>query len=60
MAKPPVSRGLIMNVWNNFVKSLKTDRFGGKAVVIGDDCVGNRYYEIPADPRLVVSNKTEK
>lgn len=41
-------RGVIVQIWKNFVASITTKRLPGKEV--GRDHFGNKYFEIPADP----------
>ena len=51
MAKPPMRPGVIArlatNFWNSIVKGRQIDT---ASKVVGEDILGNRYYEIPADP----------
>ena len=52
MAKPPVRVGYVARIFQGFWNSLKNKRHHEEAsTVVGQDFKGNRYYEIPADPR---------
>ena len=52
MAKPPMRPGVLSRLATNFWNSLRYGRhMDQKSVVIGEDIFGNRYHEIPADPR---------
>ena len=51
MAKPPVRPGPFARLVTNFLNSWKKGRhIDSQAQVVGEDFLGNRYYEIPADP----------
>ena len=51
MAKPPMRPGVLTRAFTNFWNSIRHGRhLDQKAIVIGEDIFGNRYYEIPADP----------
>ena len=51
-AKPPYRPGPFLRVFINFFDSLAPRRmFPPKGNFIGGDPYGNKYYEIPADPR---------
>ena len=52
MSQAPKSRGLLRAIWTNFRKSLGVKQ-GEEGALIGRDPFGNRFYEIPADPRYV-------
>lgn len=41
-------RDLLLNIWRNFVKSIRPRQFNGR--YMGSDLFDNKYYEIPADP----------
>ena len=51
MAKPPMRPGALTRLFNNFWTHWKKgNHIQGKPNVIGEDFLGNRYFEIPADP----------
>ena len=51
MAKPPVRPGPLARLFTNFMTHLrKGNHIDNKANVIGEDFLGNKYFEIPADP----------
>lgn len=43
-------RSVFQFIWKNFLNSIKPRQFRGN--LIGEDYFGNKYYEIPADPRI--------
>ena len=49
--RPP--RGLIQAIFRNFIDSLKIGREKAQQTgqLVGTDPFGNKYYEIPANPR---------
>ena len=52
MSKPPYRPGAYARVLINFWDSISPKRmFPPKGELIGKDPFGNKYYEIPADPR---------
>ena len=52
MSGPPVRPGPLARLVTNFWRSLKGRHIDGKATVVGEDVLGNKYYEIPAEPSL--------
>ena len=56
MAKLPERPGLVMFVLKHFFNSLKPKfLFPPQGKLIGQDPFGNKYFEIPADPRFDLS-----
>ena len=52
MAKPPYRPGPYAKIFINFCDSISPRRmFPSKGDLIGKDPFGNKFYEIPADPR---------
>nr|XP_019542116.2 NADH dehydrogenase [ubiquinone] 1 alpha subcomplex assembly factor 2 [Aedes albopictus] len=49
MANPP-TRSLMKILFNNFINSFKPRQLKGN--LMGEDYLGNKYYEIPANPSL--------
>lgn len=49
MSQPP-TRGLIANIFRNFLNSLKPRQIRGN--FMGSDYFGNKYYEIPPNPSI--------
>ena len=49
----PKGRGLLVSVAQNFMKSLRSTRAAANtnANLVGTDPYGNKYFEVPADPR---------
>lgn len=43
-------RSVLLFVWRNFINSLKPRQRTGNYV--GDDYLGNKYFEIPAQPQI--------
>ena len=53
-AKPPYRPGPFVKVFRNFWDSIAPRRFfPPKGNLMGNDPYGNKYYEIPPDPRYV-------
>lgn len=51
MSGPPQRLGLIMRIVNNFWNSVSKGRhIDSRSQIRGEDILGNKYFEIPADP----------
>ena len=51
MAKPQIRPGPFARVFINFWASIRREVNVPKGELIGKDPYGNKYFEIPADPR---------